>query len=95
VFSPCASSRRQKGSTQVPAPVLSYWKAGLTNSIGPACGLHALKYISYPAQVLAKSSKMIPVMVMGTLLHGKQYSVLDYTCCSLVAGQCVLAYCVG
>ena len=28
-----------------------YWKAAITNSIGPACGFEALKNISYPAQV--------------------------------------------
>ncbi|KAM0003001.1 putative UAA transporter [Helianthus debilis subsp. tardiflorus] len=42
------------------APWWSYWSAGITNTIGPAMGIEALKYISYPAQVLAKSSKMIP-----------------------------------
>ena len=33
------------------APFSAYWKAGMTNSIGPACGFEALKNISYPAQV--------------------------------------------
>ncbi|KAJ0095851.1 hypothetical protein Patl1_15828 [Pistacia atlantica] len=42
------------------APWWTYWSAGITNTIGPAMGIEALKYISYPAQVLAKSSKMIP-----------------------------------
>ena len=42
------------------APWWSYWSPGITNTIGPAMGIEALKYISYPAQVLAKSSKMIP-----------------------------------
>lgn len=32
-------------------PVWAYWKPGLTNAIGPACGYEALKNISYPAQV--------------------------------------------
>jgi len=34
-------------------PVWAYWKPGVTNSIGPACGFEALKNISYPAQVCA------------------------------------------
>ena len=29
-----------------------YWKAGITNSIGPALGMVALKNITYSAQVL-------------------------------------------
>jgi solute carrier family 35 (UDP-galactose transporter), member B1 len=36
-------------------------------------------------QVLAKSCKMIPVMVMGTLIGGKFYSTLEYLCAGLIA----------
>lgn len=68
------------------APWWSYWSAGITNTIGPAMGIEALKYISYPAQVLAKSSKMIPVMLMGTLVYGIRYTVPEYVCTLLVAG---------
>ncbi|KAG8383105.1 hypothetical protein BUALT_Bualt05G0150200 [Buddleja alternifolia] len=83
------------------APWWSYWSAGITNTIGPAMGIEALKYISYPAQacsrflacsalsvdfVLAKSSKMIPVMLMGTLVYGIKYTFPEYVCTLLVAG---------
>lgn len=37
------------------APWWSYWSAGITNTIGPAMGIEALKYISYPAQACFKS----------------------------------------
>ncbi len=33
------------------APWTAYWRAAVTNSVGPACGYEALKNISYPAQV--------------------------------------------
>jgi UDP-galactose transporter B1 len=62
----------------------------VTNCIGPACGFAALRYISYPAQVLAKSSKMIPVMVLGTLLKGKQYPLIEYICCAAITGGVAL-----
>ncbi|XP_002520116.2 UDP-galactose/UDP-glucose transporter 3 [Ricinus communis] len=68
------------------APWWTYWSAGITNTIGPAMGIEALKYISYPAQVLAKSSKMIPVMLMGTLVYGIRYTFPEYLCTFLVAG---------
>ncbi|KAK1289949.1 UDP-galactose/UDP-glucose transporter 3 [Acorus calamus] len=67
------------------APWRSYWSASITNTIGPAMGIEALKYISYPAQVLAKSSKMIPVMLMGTLVYGIKYTIPEYICTLLVA----------
>lgn len=147
---PCLSEPGKEGP-----PFTAYWKAAVTNCVGPACGLQALKYISYPAQVgclgrvdvaplrwrwlqcgawllsrlllpwhmacpspsrlhlhtstapqrppahlcaphaltlafsrqvLAKSSKMIPVMLMGTVLHGKRYSLLEYACCLAISG---------
>lgn len=61
-----------------------YWRAGITNSVGPACGMYALKNITYSAQVLAKSCKMVPVMLIGALLHGKMYSTLEYLCMGLI-----------
>ncbi|KAG2501790.1 hypothetical protein HYH03_000290 [Edaphochlamys debaryana] len=61
-----------------------YWRAGITNSVGPACGMYALKNITYSAQVLAKSCKMVPVMIMGVLLHGKRYTGVEYLCMSLI-----------
>lgn len=36
-------------------------------------------------QVLAKSCKMVPVMLMGTLIGGKYYSSLEYFCAGLIA----------
>ncbi|CAN6216446.1 unnamed protein product [Urochloa humidicola] len=68
------------------APLWKYWGVSITNTIGPTMGIEALKYISYPAQVLAKSSKMIPVMLMGTLLYGVKYTFPEYLCTFLVAG---------
>eukprot|EP00798_Chlamydomonas_sp_ICE-L_P001119 gene1119-3952_t len=44
----------------------------------------ALKNITYSAQVLVKSCKMVPVMLMGSILHGKVYSVAEYICMSLI-----------
>lgn len=67
------------------APFTSYWKPAVSNSIGPACGYQALRNISYPAQVLAKSCKMIPVMVMGTIIGGKRYGSMEYFCAALIA----------
>ena len=37
-------------------------------------------------QVLAKSSKMIPVMLAGTFIYGRQYAPAEYMCTLLVAG---------
>jgi solute carrier family 35 (UDP-galactose transporter), member B1 len=59
-------------------PITSYALLGATNVIGPVAGVYALKMISYPAQVLAKSCKSVPIMLMGYLRHGKRYTVSEY-----------------
>eukprot|EP00899_Mesostigma_viride_P022663 jgi/Mesvir1/3581/Mv12044-RA.1 len=63
-----------------------FWKVAITNTLGPGAGVEALKMISYPSQVLAKSSKMVAVMVVGTLVHRVFYSVAEYLCALLIAG---------
>lgn len=65
-------------------PWTAYWKPGFSNCFGPALGFQALYYIPYPAQVLAKSSKMIPVMLLGTLLHKRSYPLIEYLFCFMV-----------
>lgn len=82
----------RNGKEEMP-PITAYFKPAISNSIGPAMGMQALRYISYPAQVLAKSSKMIPVMVMGTVLHGKAYTVIEYICCLLISGKYIDTAC--
>ncbi|KAI5584677.1 hypothetical protein BDE02_06G097500 [Populus trichocarpa] len=80
------STRSGSSSSSMGAPWWTYWSPGITNTIGPALGIEALKYISYPAQVLAKSSKMIPVMLMGSLVYGIRHTLPEYLCTFLVAG---------
>lgn len=38
----------------------------------------ALQHVSYPTQVIAKSCKPIPVMILGVLYARKRYSLLKY-----------------
>jgi len=65
-------------------PLLEYLKPALTNTIGPALGILALKNIPYSSQVLVKSCKLVPVMVMGTIFGKKRYSAKEYLCVALI-----------
>lgn len=38
----------------------------------------SLKWVNYPTQVLGKSCKPIPVMLLGVFLAGKRYNVVKY-----------------
>lgn len=68
-----------------PSP-LEYWRPALSNAVGPAFGMVALRNISYSAQVLSKSCKMVPVMLAGALLHAQPYTLLEYLAMLLVGG---------
>ncbi|XP_003745674.1 solute carrier family 35 member B1 [Galendromus occidentalis] len=53
----------------------------------------ALKYVNYPTQVVAKSCKPIPVMLLGVLLARKRYSLLKYCFVTLiVVGVAIFSY---
>jgi len=60
------------------APFYKFSFTSLSNVLSSWSQLEALKYISFPTQVLAKSSKLIPVMLMGKLISGKSYPTYDY-----------------
>eukprot|EP00965_Chrysotila_dentata_P048368 1604497-Pleurochrysis_carterae.AAC.1 len=49
-------------------------------------GALVLRYISFPTQVLSKSCKMVPVMMMGYLVSRKQYSLFEYIVAIMVRG---------
>ncbi|XP_072927803.1 solute carrier family 35 member B1 isoform X1 [Hemitrygon akajei] len=44
----------------------------------------ALQYVNYPTQVLGKSCKPIPVMVLGVILGRKRYPLAKYLCVLLI-----------
>ena len=76
------------------APPTKYVGLALTNTIGPACGTAALQNIPYPAQVLTKSCKMVPVMIMGTIFYRKRYSAVEYLAVLLIiSGSCAMSKC--
>jgi len=50
----------------------------------------ALRYVSYPTQVLGKSCKLVPVMAGGLVIGGKTFSALEYVQVLLLTiGVCV------
>jgi len=53
----------------------------------------ALQFISYPAQVLGKACKPIPVMILGVLLAHKRYPLAKYLCIlMIVSGVAMFMY---
>uniref|UniRef100_A0A3P8SNV7 Adenosine 3'-phospho 5'-phosphosulfate transporter 1 n=1 Tax=Amphiprion percula TaxID=161767 RepID=A0A3P8SNV7_AMPPE len=67
------------------APMYKYSFASLSNILSSWCQYEALKYISFPTQVLAKASKVIPVMLMGKIVSRKSYEYWEYFTAMLIS----------
>ncbi|KAL3213982.1 hypothetical protein MRX96_007378 [Rhipicephalus microplus] len=60
------------------APVYKYSYCSFSNIMSSWCQYEALKFVAFPTQVLAKASKVIPVMLMGRLVSRKSYDWHEY-----------------
>merc|ERR1719348_2720138 len=67
------------------APLYKYSFCSFSNIMSSWCQYEALKYVSFPTQVLAKASKVIPVMIMGKLLSNKKYEYYEYVVAVLIS----------
>lgn len=67
------------------APMYRYSFASLSNVLSSWCQYEALKFVSFPTQVLAKASKVIPVMLMGKLVSRRSYEHWEYLTASLIS----------
>ena len=60
------------------APLLAFTPCALSNTLSSWSQYASLKYVSFPVQTVFKSSKIIPVMIMGKVLQGAVYPVTQY-----------------
>jgi len=60
------------------APLWKYFAISLSNVASTSCQYEALRWVSFPVQVLGKSFKMMPVMLMGIAVSGKSYKLRDW-----------------
>lgn len=61
--------RLASGVATKDAPFLQYAPSSISNSLSSWAQYEALKYVSFPTQVLSKSCKILPVMLVGILLN--------------------------
>merc|ERR1739838_181680 len=74
-------------------PQALYGACALCYTFAMVASNHALQYISYPAQVLGKACKPIPVMILGVVLANKRYSLTKYLCIlMIVSGVAMFMY---
>lgn len=69
------------GASPTPRPHAPFWKfmpCSISNVLSSWAQYECLKYISFPLQVVSKSCKVIPVMLVGKVIHKKSYPWIDY-----------------
>lgn len=60
------------------APLWKYIAISFSNVAATWCQYEALKYVSFPVQMLGKSFKMMPVMLWGIIISQKAYGCKDW-----------------
>jgi len=60
------------------APLWAFTPCALSNTMSSWSQYASLKYVSFPVQTVFKSSKIIPVMMMGKFLKGTAYPKSQY-----------------
>ncbi|XP_076165232.1 adenosine 3'-phospho 5'-phosphosulfate transporter 1 isoform X2 [Ptiloglossa arizonensis] len=66
------------------APLYKYAFCSLSNIMSSWCQYEALKFVCFPTQVLAKASKIIPVMIMGKIVSHTTYEYYEYVTAILI-----------
>lgn len=75
------------------APSIQYIPSSLSNTFSSWAQYEALKYLSFPSQVLSKSCKIIPVMLVGILVNKKSYPLIDYLeALAITAGVAIFTF---
>ncbi len=62
----------------IKSPLWEFSFPSVTNMLSSWCQYEALRYVSFPTAMLAKAFKLMPVMLMGKLMHDKTYEVYEY-----------------
>jgi len=73
------------GGLSVVAPKRGLAPASMSNCLASPFGYLSLNYINYPMLLLAKSSKLVPVMLLSYIINGKRYSASQIFSVALIS----------
>ena len=76
--------------TPARAPFRLFSLPAFSNIISSWCQYSALKFVSFPVQVVFKSNKIIPVMIMGRLIASKSYMWWEYATAAVISSGIAL-----
>lgn len=67
-----------------------FWRSAMTAALASPIGYQSLKFISYPMMILTKSSKHVPVMIVGKLFYKQSYEWYKYFSVLMICGGIAL-----
>ena len=67
-----------------PSPLWEYSFPSVANMLSSWCQYEALKYVTFPTQMLFKAFKIVPTMLMGYFMHDKHYEPYEYMVASTI-----------
>ncbi|CAM9647254.1 unnamed protein product [Ectocarpus sp. 13 AM-2016] len=87
-YAACAALRRGvHRETDRKVPLRIYFGLGLLQAVMQGLTNVSMMYLNYPAKVLFKSSRMVPIMCFGVVWQSKRYSMRDcLVVCFIVTG---------
>lgn len=84
------------GTVQSAAPLLSFTPCALSNTLSSWGQYQALAFVGFSLQTIFKSMKIIPVMIMGTVLKGTKYAFIEYAeALGITAGVLIFSFSPG
>jgi hypothetical protein len=78
-----AAGRHVRDETPTTIPPARFAILGLTSMGSTFCSVRSLRYVIYPIQVLAKSCKPVPVMIMGAFMVRSPFCCINHNISSL------------
>ena len=85
--------KRSPSEKKTRVPVAAIATSGVSQMLAMAFANEALRFVSFPTQVLGKSCKMIPVMI-GGVVAGRKYRASQYAQVAVVTAG-VVAFNLG
>ena len=76
--------RQSDASARHKGLMYHYFQCALFVTLAAPLGFAALAHISYPAMVLGKSCKLVPVMIMNVLLYRRKFAPHKYLVVTMV-----------
>jgi len=73
-------------------PIWKYFGVSVSNIVATTCQYEALRYISFPTQMLGKSAKMVPVMGWSIIVarNLRKFSLKEWAIALGVTGGCMI-----